>query len=177
VSVLALDLGTKTGYAILRGEAITSGTVKLPVHKIASGLRFLYFRRWLIQTIKENDVEQIFFERVFAHCGTEAGHVYGGFMYTLAAVCEELGVKCVGIPVGTIKKRATGKGNASKSEMAEFAKACGFNPIDDNEADALAILFAGVNSLKERHLYRFFLDKVKNGSPSPDTSLASEIFQ
>jgi Holliday junction resolvasome RuvABC endonuclease subunit len=62
-------------------------------------------------------------------------------MYTLAAVCEELGVKCTGVPVGTIKKFATGRGNASKEEMIAAAKSRGFEPVDDNEADALAILF------------------------------------
>lgn len=45
-----------------------------------------------------------------------------------------------GIPVGTIKKHATGKGNASKDEMIEAMKARGHSPADDNEADALALL-------------------------------------
>ena len=45
-----------------------------------------------------------------------------------------------GVPVGTIKKHATGKGNAGKSEMIVAAKVRGHNPVDDNEADALALL-------------------------------------
>jgi hypothetical protein len=56
-------------------------------------------------------------------------------MHTLAAVCEEHGIKCVGIPVGTIKKHATGRGNATKEEMIASARSRGFNPIDDNSAD------------------------------------------
>jgi Holliday junction resolvasome RuvABC endonuclease subunit len=42
--------------------------------------------------------------------------------------------------VGTIKKHATGKGNASKEEMIAAARAKGFNPTDDNQADALMLL-------------------------------------
>ena len=46
-----------------------------------------------------------------------------------------------GVPVGTIKRHATGKGNADKEAMIAAARARGFNPADDNEADAIAILF------------------------------------
>ena len=42
--------------------------------------------------------------------------------------------------MGTIKKHATGKGNASKDEMVASARARGHTPVDDNEADALALL-------------------------------------
>ena len=42
--------------------------------------------------------------------------------------------------MGTIKKHATGKGNAGKAAMIAAARARGFAPQDDNEADALALL-------------------------------------
>lgn len=45
-----------------------------------------------------------------------------------------------GVPVGTIKKHATGKGNAGKEEMILAVRQRGHSPSDDNEADALAIL-------------------------------------
>jgi Holliday junction resolvasome RuvABC endonuclease subunit len=148
MNVLALDLGSKTGYAIEKDGRITAGTKKLKHGRHASGLRFLDFRNWLIETIEAYNIYIVFFERVYGHKGTAAAHVYGGFMYTLATVCEEKHVRCVGIPVGTIKKFATGKGNATKEEMISVARVCGFNPVDDNEADALAILFTGLNGLK-----------------------------
>jgi Holliday junction resolvasome RuvABC endonuclease subunit len=44
------------------------------------------------------------------------------------------------VPVGTIKKHVTGKGNASKAEVIAAVKAKGFNLKDDNEADSLALL-------------------------------------
>jgi Holliday junction resolvasome RuvABC endonuclease subunit len=100
----------------------------------------------LATTIGTHGIARVYFERVYAHKGTEAAHVYGGFMYTLAAVCEEMRIGCVGIPVGTIKKFATGKGNASKEEMIAAARSRGFNPADDNEADALALLFLALKA-------------------------------
>ena len=43
-------------------------------------------------------------------------------------------------PVGTIKRFATGKGNADKTAMIAAIRARGFPPADDNEADAIALL-------------------------------------
>ena len=54
--------------------------------------------------------------------------------------CEQHEVPYQGVPVGTIKRHVTGKGNADKAAVIAAIRARGFNPADDNEADALAIL-------------------------------------
>jgi hypothetical protein len=81
----------------------------------------------------------VVFEEVRRHQGVDAAHVYGGLLAVLTAWCEEHGIPYQGVPVGTIKKNWTGKGNASKDQMMEEARSRGLNPVDDNEADALAI--------------------------------------
>ena len=105
-------------------------------------MRFLRFTRWLdeLQSLT-GPFALINFEEVRRHVGTDAAHVYGGLMATLTAWCELRGIPYRGVPVGTIKKHATGKGNAGKPEMIAAAKARGLSPADDNEADALALLF------------------------------------
>ena len=50
------------------------------------------------------------------------------------------GVPYQGVPVGTIKRHATGKGNAPKVAMIAAARGRGYSPADDNEADAIALL-------------------------------------
>ena len=45
-----------------------------------------------------------------------------------------------GVPVGTIKRHVTGKGNADKQAVIDAVRKLGFAPADDNEADALALL-------------------------------------
>ena len=45
-----------------------------------------------------------------------------------------------GVPVGTIKRHVTGKGNADKQAVIDAVRRLGFAPADDNEADALALL-------------------------------------
>lgn len=70
----------------------------------------------------------------------DAAHVYDGMLATLTAWCEAHGIPYRGIPVGTIKRFVTGKGNASKGDVIAAMRARGFAVVDDNEADALAIL-------------------------------------
>ena len=85
-------------------------------------------------------ISAIHFEEVRRHVGTDAAHVYGGLLATLTAWAELRGIAYQGVPVGTIKRHATGKGNANKEAMMAAARARGFSPADDNEANAIAIL-------------------------------------
>jgi Holliday junction resolvasome RuvABC endonuclease subunit len=179
MNVLAIDLGSQTGFAILKDGEIISGVNKLRHDKRASGVRALDFYRWLTQTIRKYCIKQVYFERVYAHSGTEAAHLYGYFMHTLAAVCEELGVKCIGISVGTIKKFATRKGNATKDEMIAAAKLRGFDPQTHDEADALAILLLALKTIGSPAICRgdgSFLPLAEGGRAHPEASLASETF-
>ena len=51
-----------------------------------------------------------------------------------------------GVPVGTIKRFIAGKGNADKDAVIAAIRARGFEPADDNEADALAILLWAIET-------------------------------
>lgn len=140
MTIVALDLGTKTGWAAKYPNLpVASGTASFqPGRFEGGGMRYLRFSRWLDEVAGRAKV--IYFEEVRRHAATDAAHVYGGLMATLTAWCELRGIAYQGVPVGTIKKHATGKGNASKDAMIAAAMARGFNPADDNEADALALL-------------------------------------
>lgn len=137
---LALDLGTTTGWAICRDGLTVSGTVSFKVGRYeGGGMRYLRFQRWLDEMAGDG-LDSIWFEEVRRHLGTDAAHVYGGLLATLTAWAEHNGIPYSGVPVGSIKKHATGKGNASKEAMIAAAVARHFAPADDNEADALALL-------------------------------------
>lgn len=73
------------------------------------------------------------------HAGVSAAHAYGGFVAHLTAWCEERGIPYEGVSVGTIKRHATGKGNANKAAVCAAMRTLGHDPQDDNEGDALAI--------------------------------------
>ncbi|WP_052348779.1 hypothetical protein [Leisingera methylohalidivorans] len=142
-TILALDLGTTTGWALRTTDGlITSGTASFkPGRYDGGGMRYLRFTNWLGEIEKlSGPIAAIWFEEVRRHAGTDAAHVYGGLMATLTSWSELRGVPYAGVPVGTIKRHATSKGNANKAAMIAAAEARGFSPADDNEADAIAIL-------------------------------------
>jgi len=141
--MLALDLGTATGWALRTGAGnVVSGTQSFkPGRFEGGGMRFLRFQRWLNEVSSTAGViEAVYFEEVRRHAGVDAAHVYGGLLATLTAWCEHRNIPYSGVPVGTIKKHATGKGNAGKAEILVAMTALGYKPADDNEADALALL-------------------------------------
>lgn len=149
MTIFALDLGTQTGWALTsRDGSITSGSQSFKPQRFeGGGMRFLRFKRWLTDIKQCNDgIDQVVFEEVRRHVGVDAAHAYGGFMGQLTAWCEHHQIPYQGIPVGTIKKHATGKGNASKDEVIAAVRARGHTPSDDNEADALALLHWAVET-------------------------------
>lgn len=149
ITILALDLGTTTGWAMrLADGVVVSGTMEFRSGRYeGGGMRFLRFRSWLDHLMDgAKTIDLIHFEEVRRHAGTDAAHIYGGFLAHLSAWCELKHIPYQGVPVGTIKRHATGKGNAAKDAVIAAMRSKGFNPEDDNEADALAILTWAVDT-------------------------------
>ena len=147
-SILALDLGTSMGWALRLGTDTHSGTVSFrPSRYDGGGMRYLRFTSWLTELDRlSGPIAAIWFEEVRRHAGTDAAHVYGGLMASLTAWGELRGIPYEGVPVGTIKRHATGHGNSPKQAMIAAARARGYSPADDNEADAIAILHWALES-------------------------------
>ena len=148
MTVLGLDLGTKCGWAVLNddGTRVESGVWHCKKGK-QPGLRFATFAtrlRWALLNYRPTSIG---YEQVHRHTGTQAAHVYGGLLGVLLLELHD-GPYCIdGWNVGTIKKTATGKGNASKPMMVRAAVQRWGHVKDDNEADALwvALLTLGVS--------------------------------
>ena len=148
-TILSLDLGTKMGWAIVNQYGtINSGTVNFQPNRFqGGGMRYLKFHNWLIETKNATDgIDAVYFEEVRRHVGVDASHAYGAFMGTLQKFCEQFEIPYQGVPVGTIKKYITGKGNASKQAVITgVVEATEYVPKDDNEADAIALLLSVIN--------------------------------
>ena len=156
-SILCLDLGTRTGWALQDDGATFSGSIGFrPGRYEGGGMRYLRFRQWLVELLANTRraklghdpaaIDAVYFEEVRAHAGTDSAHVHGGFLATLTAWCEQRCIPYQGVPVGIIKRHVTGKGNADKAAVIAAIRARGFNPVDDNEADALAILLWAIET-------------------------------
>lgn len=143
LNTLCLDLGTTTGWATRSYEKlITSGTISFKNSRFeGGGMRYLKFTRFLEEIHSLEKISQVYFEEVRRHLGVDAAHAYGGFLAHLTAWCEKHNIAYEGVPVQTIKIHATGKGNASKATVIESVKRRGHEPADDNESDAIALLY------------------------------------
>ncbi len=141
---LALDLGTRTGWALRTSVGtVAHGYIDLKGSRYeGGGMRFLRFQRWLGELHAAQPFSEVAFEEVRRHVGVDASHVYGGLLATLTAWCEQRAIPYRGVPVTTIKRAAAGKGNASKAEVIVGVRAQGFDVTDDNVADAIALLLA-----------------------------------
>lgn len=148
ISILALDLGSKTGYALRRRDGtVIHGTENFtPRESWDEGQKWQRFCAWLSRTISDNNVTHISFEDVKRHGPGQvlAAHAYGGFRAMMAKVADQHRVTLHAVGVGQIKKHWTGSGIAKKPEMIAQAKVRGFHVVDDNNADALAILHLAV---------------------------------
>lgn len=147
MNILAIDIGTTTGWASCdRNGTVRSGSEDFSVGRMEKpGHRWLKFRAFLNEQRAGGEIHAVYYEQVMAH-GTKqnpntiAAHVYGGFLACLEMWCAANNVPLRPVGVGQVKKHWTGMGNADKAAMVQTARAKGFRPKDNNEADALAIL-------------------------------------
>lgn len=143
-TIIGIDPASRCGWAVLTedGQRVASGTWDLSPRRYESaGMRFVKFERSFLELLNTYPDCVVVYEEVRRHAGTDAAHVYGGLVATLQRVCltRPAGVvEHAGIPVGTVKKTATGKGNAGKEQMIAAADKQWLDRIvgDDNEADA-----------------------------------------
>lgn len=144
INILALDLATQCGWAVMtRDGTFRSGSVRFDPRLLGSkGHRWLAFREWLMATARESDgIQAVYYEDVKQPFASNlAARAYCGFLAIVEAWAAINNIPLHGVGVGTVKKAWTGKGNASKSEMVAAARQRGIKVVDDNEADAVAIL-------------------------------------
>jgi Holliday junction resolvasome RuvABC endonuclease subunit len=146
--IIGIDPGTACGWAVCdTGHASwVSGVWDLKSRRHeGGGMRFLRLRGYIKELFIAVSPSAVVYEEVRRHMGTDAAHVYGGILAVITEECEARGIPYLGVPVGTVKKLATGKGNAGKPAMiaAALERWPGFEPADDNEADARWIAVAG----------------------------------
>ena len=142
-TVLGLDLGTNCGYSYCfindRIETksdknrIYAGQLDLSAGPYDSGaIRFIRLRHFLsaikpdliayedVRYTPPNGKGFMNIGAILARAAT-ACEWFGALKATVSTWAEENGVPCTGVPIGSIKKRATGRGNANKSDII---KAC-----------------------------------------------------
>jgi hypothetical protein len=139
MAILALAPGLQTGFALYPTPGmIVSGSWDLSPRRGDGGLRYQRLKAELDRfDIAPLDVH---YEQVHGRAGMQARRVHRELLGQLKAWCLERGITPQPFGVGQIKKFWIGRGNATKDDMIAEARARGFDPVDDNEATALALL-------------------------------------
>ena len=151
-TILALDLATKTGWACNQPyetgkPTIISGVQIFDVKRGESpGMRFLRCRGWL------NEINDLVMPDVIAyeqahHRGGAATACGVGLVTVVLEFAAQHKIEITSVHSATLKKWATGSGRASKDQMIEAVIRKGHQPQDDNEADALLLLYYTIESL------------------------------
>ena len=141
MKILALDFSTNTGYAISPGQV--SGVKNLkPKSAQRPGGRYQKLRALLKLLHAEHVIEMVVIEQALP--GNQRSFISSEYAHGYTAVaqlwCADNNIPLRMAHSGTIKKFITGKGNATKDTVMDVIRARGFRPIDDNEADALALM-------------------------------------
>jgi hypothetical protein len=157
--ILALDLGTKTGWALRQdGGTTLSGTwvlatkeevrqQRLDVLHRCCDVRFARLKA-LVDGLRP--LNHCYFEDVEFSSSTQQTQLWASFRAVVVMMYP--GVNIHAVPVGTLKKFATGKGNADKdamrAAMLPHQPASLVAGMDDNEIDARHLLRLALSELK-----------------------------
>jgi len=163
--ILALDLGTSTGTARHKNESVLALTMEWANPKEVTEWkktrrtrtgdpRIARFYRWLMFAIQTEGIDHIVFEDVEFCSQTYQCQLWSSFRTCVWIAADLCGCDISAVPVGSLKKFATGKGTATKVEMAKALIANGGGrftlkrkvgvwdtefecSLDDNAVDAL----------------------------------------
>ena len=109
-------------------------------------MRFLRCRGWL------NEINDLVMPDVIAyeqahHRGGAATACGVGLVTVVLEFAAQHKIEITSVHSATLKKWATGSGRASKDQMIEAVIRKGHQPQDDNEADALLLLYYTIENL------------------------------
>lgn len=138
-TILAIDLGTRTGWAHSAGASGVQDFA--PRRGDSPGMRWIEFRAWLNRLLDSAPAEIIAYEQAH-HRGGAATHVAHALIGAVETIAAERKIELTSRHTATIKKHALGKGRGDKEAMkvAAESKWPGRAFVDDNEVDAAWLL-------------------------------------
>jgi Holliday junction resolvasome RuvABC endonuclease subunit len=141
--ILALDLGSRTGWAILEHGRREHGAEDFaPLRHESKGMRWLKFRRWFEYMVGDKGrPDLVVFERWVSYRTGASAEITAGFTTRTVEYCDERKLEYTAISPTDLKRWATGKGNAGKPAMKDAVqRKFQIRIDDDNEADAYLLL-------------------------------------
>ncbi len=154
MNILSLDIGEHTGFATLISGKIESGSEHLKLKGSESaGFKYMRFTDLLRRLHSLGNFDLIVYEKPHGLQGHAIESMNGYVTRIHEFVAHEFmttgkEIEYRGESPATIKKSVTGNGRAGKEDMMNwFIEYFGEEPIDDNEADAMALLVYTMRNL------------------------------
>ncbi len=141
MNILALDIATKTGWASYVDGVTESGVWQLPTEKVELGRACCILEDRISEIIGATQFDLMFLEQPSGF-GSNAGRLLGLFA-TALRTAYRYGAEERPITANAWRKVILGRAprrSEAKRLVMVWARDNGFNPVDDNEADALALL-------------------------------------
>ena len=142
LNILALDQGILTGWAFTHSNRTCYGSKRFCRPKGCDGSIYHDFERWLGHKVRAVAPELIVFETPIFR-GKHSVFLCG-FASLIKLVAFRHDIPVLEVNISTVKKFASGKGNAKKEEMILAIKKRGYAPADDHQADSIALLLFGL---------------------------------
>lgn len=154
-SILGLDLGSTTGWAIWCDGNIHSGVWVLASERELAAqrrdgrdrtcdMRFTRLLRYLRETVGQYPTISIAFEDVQFQSSRAQTQLWASLRAAVWAVASDRGLAVACVATGTLKKFATGRGDATKDAMAAALAALrppwARQTLSHDEIDALWVL-------------------------------------
>lgn len=166
MKILALDLSTTTGWACGEpGANPTHGTLRLPKTDKDIGAYAVAFTNLLGPLLDEHEPDRVCFESPIKPVVTSiyALRKTTGLAYHTEFICKIRGIPCSETPMQTArstlgctwpKRGLTRKQRRDhwKAEVMRLCRAMGWEPRDDNEADALCVWYDACEKFRPRAL-------------------------
>ncbi|MGK7312551.1 MAG: crossover junction endodeoxyribonuclease RuvC [Candidatus Longimicrobiales bacterium M2_2A_002] len=173
MTILALDLSlTCTGWA----TADACGTLSPPKGADRGTARLAWIRDAVLERVEAAELVVL---EGYAYARGNRAHQIGELGGVIRLALHDRGVPYVEIPPSTLKKLATGKGNAGKERvLVEAVKRLRYAGSDNNEADALwlhqlalhALDLPGAVALPKLHLEAIDPDRWAHVAPPADSA-------
>jgi Holliday junction resolvasome RuvABC endonuclease subunit len=153
IEILGLDLALTTGWArVVNGRVYESGVIDWRAHRAGDGRHnghaFAALYDWLDENTRDHT--QIVYELAH-HRGGPATRLACGWQAVVQMFAARRGIlPPMTVATMTLKRFATGSGRADKHAVKAWAaQHLGRAPVDDNEADAVAVALWGCGQNQE----------------------------
>lgn len=154
MKILGLDVSTKIGWALARGEGhqpevLHSGVIRDKSQKLTGFPRLSYLGDQVNGLVRDSRPDLVMVE----------GYSYGSHNSTIKLVevgtvvryyLHQMEMPYYDVPPATLKKFVTGRGNAKKELILMFMlKVWGLEYDNDDEADAAGLALLGLAAFRE----------------------------